>query len=607
MENNLIGKIIKEKTPCYFVSPHFDDAALSAGGLMAHLAKSGVPITVATIFTKSDEPATLSAKKFLRLSGFDGDAASLFRARTEEDMKAFSILGIKPVHLGFVDALWRKIPSPNLAQKILGRLLPEFVHVYPIYRLLVASNKISPRDRETKKEITSVLSGLAGTGNRFFVFCPLGLSSHVDHILTRDACLMAFGERVILWSDFPDNLENPSGAFAVSPERGRYVHVVALAEKGDFALTRDWADVAYPDVGVAGGKFYSFFAPGVTYFAVPFYLIGANFNLAQVAVFFMEIIIGAISAAFIYKIARNIFALSAPASFFSVLVFAFASSAWNYSITLYQHLFTVLFMTTAFYAAWKFRNESGPYSRLYASWVWAAYALSIFIGYPTAAIMLPIMLYFAYSTFSVKKLEEGVAISIKWAAIATVIVFVLAMSFQFWHNAHYYGSWLQLVGGIAGYQKEIPINMESPEQTQDIGAFFSERNIPKGFYVLLFSDERGLFFFYPIFILSLFGTRLFWKKSRDIGIRAEYILALSLIFVNLALYSSWGDPWGGWAYGPRYLIPSMAVLSLFIGGWVSINKSPAINIVKKILAYILFLYSSGIALLGAITTNAIPP
>ena len=403
--------------------------------------------------------------------------------------------------------------------------------------------------------------------------------------------------------DFKENLEKPSGAFELSPERGRYVHVVALAEKGDFALTRDWADVAYPDVGVAGGKFYSFFAPGVAYFAVPFYLIGAKFNLAQVAVFFMEIIIGAISAAFIYKIARNIFALSAPASFFSVLVFAFASSAWNYSITLYQHLFTVLFMTTAFYAAWKFRNESGPYSRLYASWVWAAYALSIFVDYPNAAMMLPIMLYFAYSTFSVKKLEEGVAISIKWAAIATVIVFVLAMSFQFWHNAHYYGSWLQLAGGIAGYHKEIPINMESPEQTQDIGAFFSERNIPKGFYVLLFSDERGLFFFYPIFILSLFGTRLFWKKSRDIGIRAEYILALSLIFVNLALYSSWGDPWGGWAYGPRYLIPSMAFLSIFAGAFIS---GGVFTRFKKNLALLLFLYSSAIALLGALTSNAIP-
>ena len=233
MENNLIGKIIKEKTPCYFVSPHFDDAALSAGGLMAHLAKSGVPITVATIFTKSDEPATLSAKKFLRLSGFDGDAASLFRARTEEDMKAFSILGIKPVHLGFVDALWRKIPSPNLVQKILGGLLPEFVHVYPIYRLLVASNKISPRDRETKKEITSVLSGLAGTGNRFFVFCPLGLSSHVDHILTRDACLMAFGERVILWSDFPYNIRS-----AAKPKEIAKIGTFAFEWKENFSEKR---------------------------------------------------------------------------------------------------------------------------------------------------------------------------------------------------------------------------------------------------------------------------------------------------------------------------------------------------------------------------------
>ncbi len=406
--------------------------------------------------------------------------------------------------------------------------------------------------------------------------------------------------------DFKENLDKPTMPFELSPERGRFVHVVNLAERGQFDLSREWAEVAYPDVGIAGGKFYSFFAPGTSYFAVPFYLIGKKFGLSQVAVFFMEVAAALISAIFIYKIARKIFNLPNKASLFSVFVFAFASNAWPYSITLYQHIFTTLFMVAAFYAAWKFANERGGRAWLYASWVWAAYALSIMVDYPNAILMLPIMIYFVYSTFSIKRVEEGISLSIRWAAIFTFIVFVLITGLQFWHNAHYYGSWRELAGGIQTYRhpEEIATNASaSTGTTKNIVAFFSEKKIPHGLFILLFSDERGLFFFYPIFILSLFGIWFFYKKSREVVVFPEYVLALALILTNVALYSSWGDPWGGWAFGPRYLIPSMAWLSIFAGIFISQGAHTGI---KKILAFLLFLYSSAVALLGALTTNAVP-
>ncbi len=406
--------------------------------------------------------------------------------------------------------------------------------------------------------------------------------------------------------DFKNNLDQAARPFELSPERGRYVHVAALAERGDYALSQEWAEVAYPDVGVSGGKFYSYFAPGVSYFALPFYLLGAKFSLAQVAVFFMEILASLISAAFIYKIAKNIFGLSSATALFSALVFVFGSTTWSYSITLYQHVFTAFFMTTSFYAAWKFANALGRRAWFYASWVWAAYAFAMFVDYPNAVMMLPIMIYFAYATFSVKKLEEGFSISVKWAAIATFLVFILITGFHFWHNAHYYGSWSKLSGTLEGYR---PGNLLTASGTQikahekTVAGFFSEEDIPRGFYVLLFSDERGLFFFSPIFILAIWGIWACSKKSRELGSRAEYVLALALILTNLALYSSWGDPWGGWAFGPRYLIPSMAFLSIFIGVFISEGARTG---AKKIFTFLLFLYSSAVALLGALTTNAVP-
>ena len=79
---------------------------------------------------------------------------------------------------------------------------------------------------------------------------------------------------------------------------------------------------------------------------------------------------------------------------------------------------------------------------------------------------------------------------------------------------------------------------------------------------------------------------------------------LGSVLVIVFLYSSWGDPWGGWAYGPRYLIPAMASLSLFAAYFAA--NSARVFLVRTLTA-ILFMYSSAVALLGVLTTSAIPP
>lgn len=125
--------------------------------------------------------------------------------------------------------------------------------------------------------------------------------------------------------------------------------------------------------------------------------------------------------------------------------------------------------------------------------------------------------------------------------------------------------------------------------------------MPNGFFVLLFGDERGLFFFSPLFLFSLLGILYALRKKEE---RTVYIVPIALIVVNIFLYSSWGDPWGGWAYGPRYLIACMPWLALFVG--VALSRGRFLTL-KKLLALILFLFSSAIALLGALTSNAVPP
>ena len=59
--------------------------------------------------------------------------------------------------------------------------------------------------------------------------------------------------------------------------------------------------------------------------------------------------------------------------------------------------------------------------------------------------------------------------------------------------------------------------------------------------------------------LGIFGLVFLSRKN-------EYALKIfvSVIGINILLYSMWGDPYGGWAFGSRYLIPTYALMSIAI-------------------------------------------
>lgn len=422
---------------------------------------------------------------------------------------------------------------------------------------------------------------------------------------------------------FKGNLDQAANAFELSPERGRYVHVANMVESCVYNLSQKWADIAYPDVGVSSdGKFSSFFAPGVSYLTLPFYLFGARYGLGQVATFAAESLMSIVTLVFIFIIGTRIFALPRWAAFFAVLMYGFGSTSWSYAITLYQNAFTACFIVTAFYATWRFAKNDSRYSWLYAAYVWLAYALAIFVDYPNTVLMLPVMVYLAISTFSFEKMRECIVVSIRWSSIATFVVFVFVTGLHFWHNATYYGGWSHLAGELRGYTPNaasIATSTPSITATSSTAAtvtatstvsvkektavgFFHERAMPNGIFVLLFGGERGLFFLSPIFLFSLLGIFHILRKSAEE--RSLYIVPLALVTVNVFLYSSWGDPWGGWAYGPRYLIPSLPWLALFAG--VALSRRRLFRL-KKTVAFILFLFSSAVALLGALTSNAVPP
>lgn len=211
----IISSAIDDKRPCVFISPHLDDAVFSAGGLILELAEK-TDVSIVTLFTKPESSTnTLSAKKFLKISGYPKSQEKLFAERKEEDTRACKIVGVKCIHLGFTDAMWRKKDKVGMIGKLFGNIFPEINHLYPFYRLNVISGKPAKGDLATITQIKNNIASLVKEIGEAVVFCPLGVGNHVDHIITRDICAEIF-PRAIFWTDFPYNLNSKSDSNFIS-------------------------------------------------------------------------------------------------------------------------------------------------------------------------------------------------------------------------------------------------------------------------------------------------------------------------------------------------------------------------------------------------------
>lgn len=189
-----LNQIIKNKKACFFVSPHFDDAVLSAGSLMLYLSKY-TKVTVLNVFTECGKgPYTRSAianlKQCKALS-----PESLYKARKLEDSKALSELKVTSVNLGFVDALYRKKTKKNS----LSRIIPELIHVYPTYRYHIIKGEISRHDDDLRKSLYKYLYNLPKNS---VIFSPAAIGNHVDHMLVKEVCEL-LPHHVVYWYDFP--------------------------------------------------------------------------------------------------------------------------------------------------------------------------------------------------------------------------------------------------------------------------------------------------------------------------------------------------------------------------------------------------------------------
>jgi LmbE family N-acetylglucosaminyl deacetylase len=151
-----------------FISPHLDDAILSAGGLIHDLARSGNDIEIWTCMCGFPPYSDLSPfARELHVQWGTTSAEETVHVRRAEDDKAALIVGARTVHFDFLDCIYRRGSD--------GEWLYDDVFVEPM-----------GVESDLPRQIAGVISACLEPDDK--LVCQLALGSHVDHVTVRRAC-----------------------------------------------------------------------------------------------------------------------------------------------------------------------------------------------------------------------------------------------------------------------------------------------------------------------------------------------------------------------------------------------------------------------------------
>lgn len=150
-----------------YISPHLDDAVLSAGGLIYEQTRAGMDVEIWTFmcgFPPSEELSPFA--QVLHFQWGISAAAEVVTARRAEDIKAANMLGAKTIHFDFLDCIYRQGKN--------GDWLYSDVFLPP-----------HEDDQDLSARIAESISARLNPTDQ--LVCQLGLGSHVDHVLVRRA------------------------------------------------------------------------------------------------------------------------------------------------------------------------------------------------------------------------------------------------------------------------------------------------------------------------------------------------------------------------------------------------------------------------------------
>ncbi|MGO4353545.1 PIG-L deacetylase family protein [Rhizobium sp. RAF36] len=171
------------------LSPHLDDAVLSAGGLMDRAVKDGAHVVAATIFTGDADLQGEPSPLVRELHEWWGLGANPYAVRREEDIASIALLGADYFHGGMTDSIYRRDRDG--------------ISLYATREAVFSP----PSDQDPAwRPLEDLLAEWFAAVRPTIVLCPLAVGRHLDHVVTTETfrkCSAAWNADIYLYEDIP--------------------------------------------------------------------------------------------------------------------------------------------------------------------------------------------------------------------------------------------------------------------------------------------------------------------------------------------------------------------------------------------------------------------
>ena len=328
-----------------------------------------------------------------------------------------------------------------------------------------------------------------------------------------------------------------SGRFHIVDEVSMYAVTESLALRGEvdtnaIAWTQ-WVNSPGEVLGAFGpdGQVFSKKGPALSFLAVPWYLLMhaasfLNIRVGQLqATLLFNAIVTAWTAVLLWLTALRLGYRDRTAMLLGLL-FGVATIAWPYAKQFFGEPLSALSLLACFYGLLAWRH-AGRARWLVVAGIGAAVAIATVNAH---AVLVAVLLIWWVVDWVVRGRQFGSGKGLRGLA-AFAIPVVVAGGLLVAYNLVRFGSPFD-----TGYHFESGEGFTTP--------------IWQGLWGLLFSPYRSTFLHTPLFIASMLAFVPFWRRHRS---EAAAIAAISLALI--LMYSTWWMWWGGYAWGPRFLVP----------------------------------------------------
>jgi len=171
-----------------YLSPHLDDASLSAGGWIYEQTQKNIPVEIWTIMCGYPPDTQLSPfAQYMHNAWGMETAEQVVRGRRLEDLNSAKILGATAQHFDFLDCIYRR--------DIAGNWLYDSIFIDPL-----------PQEEYLPKQIADeILSRLKPDDK---LVAQFGIGKHVDHVIVRQAVEL-LNQPVLYVADIPYLFKTP--------------------------------------------------------------------------------------------------------------------------------------------------------------------------------------------------------------------------------------------------------------------------------------------------------------------------------------------------------------------------------------------------------------